>query len=79
MQETITELAMAYMHLQETTRTIASMPKRLCRCQQSSESESHIMGGLCKVYRDLNNDFGDLSEDNNLVDFLRQSQIEETS
>ena len=43
----------------------------LCRCQQSSESESHLMGGLCKVYGDLNNDFGDLSENNNLVDFLK--------
>ena len=43
----------------------------LCQCQQSSESESHLMTGSCKVYGDLNKEFGDLREDDNLVNFFK--------
>ena len=43
----------------------------LCKCQQSSESESHLMTGSCKVYGDLNEEFGDLREDTNLVNFFK--------
>ena len=43
----------------------------LCRCQQSSESESHLMSGGCKVFGDLADNFGDLNEDSNLVSFFR--------
>ena len=43
----------------------------LCRCKSVREEESHITSGNCEVYGDLNNQFGDLSEDQNLVDFFR--------
>ena len=43
----------------------------LCRCQLSTESESHIMSGTCKVYGDLSQHFGDLNEDKNLVTFFK--------
>ena len=35
------------------------------------EEESHITSGSCEVYGDLTDQFGDLSEDQNLVDFFR--------
>ena len=43
----------------------------LCKCQQSPESESHLMAGRCKVYGDLTKNFGDLKEDDNLVKFFK--------
>ena len=43
----------------------------LCRCQLTTESESHILSGTCKVYGDLNQHFGDLNEDSNLVTFFK--------
>ena len=43
----------------------------LCRCKSVREEESHITSGSCEVYGDLTDQFGDLSEDQNLVDFFR--------
>ena len=43
----------------------------LCLCKQSTESESHLMTGTCKVYGDLKSGFGNLNEDMNLVQFFR--------
>ena len=42
----------------------------LCRCLEEKEEESHITSGSCKVYGDLTSQFGDLKEDNNLVEFF---------
>ena len=42
----------------------------LCLCQQSNESESHLLSGKCIVYGDLKESFGDLKEDDNLVSFF---------
>ena len=39
----------------------------LCKCQEAREEELHIMSGRCKVYGDLPQMFGDLSNDENLV------------
>jgi hypothetical protein len=43
----------------------------LCRCRRSSESENHLMSGGCSVYGDLTENFGDLTEDDNLVQFFK--------
>ena len=43
----------------------------LCRCRRSSETESHLMSGGCSVYGDLIENFGNLTEDNNLVQFFK--------
>jgi hypothetical protein len=43
----------------------------LCLCKQSTESESHLLTGTCKVYGDLKSVFGNLEEDMNLVQFFR--------
>ena len=43
----------------------------LCRCRRSSETESHLMSAGCPVYGDLIENFGDLTEDNNLVEFFK--------
>ena len=43
----------------------------LCQCKQSTESESHLLTGTCKVYGDLKNGFGNLEEDMNLLQFFR--------
>ena len=43
----------------------------LCWCKTSREEEGQITSGNCEVYGDLKSQFGDLSEDKNLVDFFR--------
>ena len=54
----------------------------MCRCKESKEEEGHITSGECNIYGDLKTKFGDLKEDNNLVDFFRavldrRDQLEE--
>ena len=55
-----------YSHDQQYAKT-----NWLCKCQQSPESESHLMSGRCQVYGDLSNNYGDLREDDNLVEFFK--------
>jgi hypothetical protein len=43
----------------------------LCRCKTAKEEEGHIVSGNCSVYSDLRPKFGDLGEDQNLVDYFR--------
>ena len=43
----------------------------LCPSKTSRQEEGHITSGNCEVYGDLKSQFGDLSEDKNLVDFFR--------
>ena len=43
----------------------------LCRCKTAKEEEGHIVSGNCSVYSDLRSQFGDLGEDQNLVQFFR--------
>ena len=61
----LTDFAGNYTHNKKYAKT-----DWLCRCQQSSESESHLMSGNCQVYGDLKENFGDLNEDDNLVNFF---------
>ena len=42
----------------------------LCRCQGAREEEGHIVSGNCSVYSDLRTQFGDLGQDQNLVNFF---------
>ena len=42
----------------------------LCKCQEAREEELHVMSGRCKVYGDLPQTFGDLSNDENLVNLF---------
>ena len=44
----------------------------LCRCKQSREEESHLSSGKCPIFGDLKSQFGDLSDDSNLVQFFRE-------
>ena len=43
----------------------------LCRCKTARKEEGHIVSGQCDSYGDLRTNFGDLSEDKNLVSFFR--------
>ena len=43
----------------------------LCRCETAKEEEGHIVSGNCNVYSDLRSQYGDLGEDQNLVQFFR--------
>ena len=43
----------------------------LCRCKTDREEEGHIIRGQCSVYEDLRPQFGDLSEDSNLVEYFQ--------
>ena len=54
----------------------------MCRCKESREEKGHITLGQCNVYGDLRTKFGDLKEDQNLVQFFwavldRRDQLEE--
>ena len=44
----------------------------LCRCLESRENEPHLTSGNCKVFGHLNERFGDLSDDENLVLFFKE-------
>ena len=44
----------------------------MCRCGTEREVEGHIVSGKCPVYGDLRGKFGDLNNDQNLVDFFRE-------
>mgnify|MGYP007123635129 FL=1 len=44
----------------------------LCRCKQTREEESHLISGKCPIFGDLTKQFGDLSDDSNLVQFFRE-------
>ena len=56
----LTDFAGNYTHSKKFAQT-----EWLRLCQQSNESESHVMSGKCKVYGDLKENFGDLNEDDN--------------
>ena len=43
----------------------------MCRCGSEREVEGHIIRGQCEVYGDLRSQFGDLQEDNNLVQYFQ--------
>ena len=44
----------------------------LCRCRESREEESHLTSGNCKVFGDLKEKFGNLHDDENLVQFFQE-------
>ena len=44
----------------------------LCRCKESREEESHLTSGRCTVFGDLKERFGDLHDDENLVQFFHE-------
>lgn len=44
----------------------------LCRCLESRENEPHLISGKCKVFGDLNERYGDLTNDENLVMFFQE-------
>ena len=53
----------------------------LCFCKEAREDEAHLTYGQCKVYGDLCEKYGDLTDDNSLVEFfsevlLRRDQLE---
>ena len=62
----LTDFAGNYMHNRKYAKS-----DWLCLCQDSSESESHLLSGKCRVYGDLKENFGDLKEDDNLVSFFK--------
>ena len=44
----------------------------LCRCLEAREEESHLTSGKCKVFGDIKERFGDLHDDENLVQFFQE-------
>ena len=42
----------------------------LCRCRQAKESEKHILSGECEVYGDIRNEFNNLDDLDNLINFF---------
>ena len=44
----------------------------LCKCGNEREEESHLMSGSCKVYGDIRNNYGQLDNDEELVQFFNE-------
>ena len=44
----------------------------LCMCQEEREEEHHLLSGNCHVYGDLNTNFSDLSDQNQLSEFFSE-------
>ena len=44
----------------------------LCSCREQREEESHLMEGSCTVYGDIRGKYGDLEDDDDLVDFFNE-------
>ena len=42
----------------------------LCKCQISTEEESHLMDGSCSIYGNIRRKYGDLSGEDDLVSFF---------
>ena len=73
----LTDFAGNYQHNQKFAKS-----SWLCRCRGAVEEEGHIVSGHCDVYADLREQFGDLGEDKNLVDYFqavldRREEMEE--
>ena len=44
----------------------------LCRCGEERELESHLLAGGCKVYGGIRRKYGDLEDDEDLVEFFKE-------
>ena len=44
----------------------------LCSCREQREEESHLLEGSCTVYGDIRERYGDLEDDDDLVDFFNE-------
>jgi hypothetical protein len=44
----------------------------MCRCEESKEDEPHLVAGKCTVYNDIRENYGDLTEDNELVKYFSE-------
>ena len=44
----------------------------LCLCKEEKEQESHLLAGSCKVYGDIRRRFGDLDDEEDLVEFFKE-------
>ena len=54
----------------------------LCKCGESKEDESHLLSGNCEVYGEIMNNYSNLNDDKQLVDFFnevlaRRDELEE--
>ena len=44
----------------------------LCRCKRSPEEESHLLSGNCQVFGSIREKYGDLKDDESLVNFFNE-------
>jgi hypothetical protein len=44
----------------------------MCRCEGEREEESHLLAGKCPVYSDINERYGALDNDHQLVSFFQE-------
>ena len=42
----------------------------MCQCQETREDESHLVSGNCPVYGEIRNQFDELDNDDDLVQFF---------
>ena len=55
----------------------------LCKCKEEKELESHLLAGKCKIYGEIREKYGDLEDDDDLVEFFnevleRREELEES-
>ena len=44
----------------------------MCRCKREKEEESHLLSGNCEIYGEIRRNYGDLSDDDALVNFFNE-------
>ena len=44
----------------------------LCRCKRSPEEEAHLLSGNCQVFGSIREKYGDLKDDESLVNFFNE-------
>ena len=44
----------------------------LCKCKNERESEPHLLSGQCEVFGEIRANYGDLTDDESLVSFLKE-------
>ena len=44
----------------------------LCKCKSERESEPHLLSGKCEIFGEIRANYGDLTDDESLVRFLKE-------
>ena len=74
MSDNFLEVELAFSPLREIIHILNHKKKTnyLCRCLEDRETESHLMSGKCKFYKDIREKYDNFSSDEDLVNYFRE-------